>query len=80
MPLDNTNWSYDSIRSWKDHCVGWQRKISIIPRTCYYSNKFIWLQIAYKGTAMWTGPGEPVFEHRWVSKNQYLLEKIKGTI
>jgi len=80
MPLDKTVWSYDSNQAWKDHCIGWKKQLSIIPRYCFYSNKLIWLQMAYKGTAMWTGPGEPVFEHRWVNKNQYLLEKVKGTI
>lgn len=80
MPLDNTNWSYDTDRAWKDHCIGWETKISFWPRRCYYSNKLLWFKFAYKGTAMWTGPGEPVFEHRWIDKNQYLLEKVKGSI
>jgi hypothetical protein len=29
---------------------------------------------------MWTGPGEPVFDIRWVDRNEYLLAKIKGVI
>jgi hypothetical protein len=40
----------------------------------------LWLTKAYKGTAMWLGPGEPVFEHHWIDKNQYLMAKLKGTL
>jgi hypothetical protein len=29
---------------------------------------------------MWLGPGEPVFEHHWIDKNQYLMAKLKGTL
>jgi hypothetical protein len=29
---------------------------------------------------MWTGPGEPAFDSRWVDRNEYLLAKIKGII
>jgi hypothetical protein len=29
---------------------------------------------------MWTGPGEPAFDIRWVDRNEYLLAKIKGII
>jgi hypothetical protein len=29
---------------------------------------------------MWTGPGTPEFEDRWVDKNEYLLKKIKGDL
>jgi hypothetical protein len=32
------------------------------------------------GTSMLTGPGEPIFDHRWCERNEYLFLKIKGTI
>lgn len=47
------------------------------PRRCYISNKRLWLTHAYKGTAVWTGPGEPVEEHRYYDEVEYLIEKLK---
>jgi hypothetical protein len=76
MPLDH---SFDND-SFKRRCIGWQRKISFLPRKCYYTGKSIWLKKAYKGTEMITGPGTPVFDHRWVHPQEYLFLKIKGLI
>jgi hypothetical protein len=75
MPLDN---SMDYV--WKSHCIGWEYIFSAIPRRCYITNKLIWMKRGYRGVAMWTGPGEPVFDIRWVDRNEYLLAKIKGII
>jgi len=75
MPLDN---SMDD--SWKRKCIGWEFVFSFIPRRCYFSNKLIWMKRGYRGVAMWTGPGEPAFDIRWVDRNEYLFAKIKGII
>lgn len=64
----------------KTRCIGWQLKYCLFPKKCYYTNKRIWLNMAYKGTAVWTGPGDPIFEHRWVSKHTFLLKRLKGEI
>jgi hypothetical protein len=65
---------------WKRKCLGWEYKFFLIPRRCYFSKKLIWLKHGYEGVAMWTGPGEPAFDIRWVDRNEYLLAKIKGII
>lgn len=39
----------------------------------------LWLRKAYVQTAMWTGPGDSVFEHRWYDKDEFLLYELKGT-
>ena len=64
----------------KHKCIGWQKKISIFPRRCYYTGKSIWLKKSYRGTAMITGPGEPIFVNRWVHAKEYLFLKIKGLV
>lgn len=66
--------------SFKRLCVGWERKISFLPRKCFYTNKSIWLKSAYRGTAILTGPGDSLFEYRWVDSKEYLFLKIKGAI
>lgn len=76
MPLDSS-FNYDGF---KRRCIGWERKVSLLPRRCYYTKKSIWLKNAYFGTSMLTGPGEPLFEHRWVHPKEYVFLKLKGTI
>lgn len=75
MPLDN---SMD--RAWQNKCIGWQLKFSFIPRRCYFSKKVIWLRHAYRGAAMWTQPGENIFDIRWADRHEYLIARIKGVI
>lgn len=77
MPLDTIMWNNEDF---KRRCIGWELKYSLIPRKCHYSGKVLWLTTAYEGTAIVTGPGEPVFENRWCDRKEYLLLKIKGTL
>jgi hypothetical protein len=63
----------------KDRAV-WYRKFAWLPHRCFLTNKVLWLQFAYEGTAMWFGPGSPIFEHRWVSQSQFLFAKLKGKL
>jgi hypothetical protein len=77
MPLDKR--MYYQKNDFVNRSI-WYVKFSWRPRRCWISNRLIWLELAYKGTAMWTGPGDPIFEYRWVNKNEYLVAKIKGTL
>jgi hypothetical protein len=77
MPMDTLMWA-DEV--WKLRCIGWSLKYSLVPRKCHYTGKRLWFTLAYKGTAMITGPGTPVFEDRWCDRNEYLFLKIKGII
>lgn len=79
MPMDNILY-YNEDTIFRDRCLGWEYKFSLIPRRCHYTNKMIWFENAYCGVACWTGPGEPIFEYRWVKKKEFLILKIKGTI
>jgi hypothetical protein len=74
MPMDN---QFDDMF----YCKAiWYLKIAWLPHRCVLSHKLIWLCKGYSGTAMWTGPGSPVFEHKWIDRSQYLLAKLKGII
>lgn len=64
----------------KNRCIGTELKFAFIPKKCYITGKTLWLENAYKQTAMWTGPGEPMFEERWYEKNEFLLARIKGQV
>lgn len=64
----------------KQKRIGVQLKFVWIPKTCYVSGKLIWLEYAYKETALWTGPNEPLFEYRWYNKQEYIIARLKGIV
>lgn len=70
-------WSNETFNR---RCLGWQLKFCLFPRRCFYTGKYLWFKMAYKGTAMLTGPGEPLFEDRWCDRKEFLFLKIKGIV
>lgn len=76
MPADYRMYSR---RSFVNRAI-WYKEFVWWPRRCWISNRWIWLTQAYQGVAIWTGPGTPMFEYHWVDRDQYLMEKIKGTL
>lgn len=74
------NSGVDAYDGFKSHCIGNELKFTILPKKCYITGKILWLEYAYKQTAMWTGPGDPIFEYRWCDKTEFLVARIKGDI
>lgn len=74
---DSEPQTYDPF---KNRCVGTEFKFALLPQKCYITGKRLWLKNAYKQTAMWTGPGDPAFEHRWYDKDEFLIARIKGIV
>ena len=64
----------------KHRCIGTELKFVFLPKTCFLSGKTLMLEYAYVQTAMWTGPGDALFDHRWYDKKEFLIAKIKGTV
>jgi len=79
MPLDSLM-DITSDDAFRRRCIGWSLEYSLLPRRCYYTKKLLWFRLAYKGTSILTGPGDPIFEYRWCERKEYLFLKIKGTI
>lgn len=76
MPLDKF---YDND-VFKSHRIGTTKVFLFIPKFCFISNKFMWLKFAYKQTAMFTGPGDPILEDRWYDQKEFLIAKLKGEL
>ena len=57
----------------------WELKFTWLPKKCDITGRRIWLEMAYKGTAIWTGPGEPIVEVRWHEKLEHLIWAINPT-
>jgi len=64
----------------KSRCIGTELEFAFLPRKCRLTNKFIWLEYAYKQTAMWTGPEDHLFEYRWYNKDEFLIARLKGEV
>lgn len=63
-----------------NRCVNTEIKFAVLPRKCYITGKLLWLTTAYKLTYLWTGPGDHIVEHRWCSKNEFLLARLKNNL
>lgn len=59
-------------------CLGWQLKLVLWPTRCDISGKWLWLEYAYQGYSILTGPGDPIEETRWHDKAEHLVWKLKG--
>jgi hypothetical protein len=59
-------------------CIGWQLRFALFPKRCDITNRLIWLEYAYRGTAVLTGPGDSIVEHRWHDRHEHIIFKIKG--
>jgi hypothetical protein len=70
---------YDGINydAFPRHKISTQLKFCLWPRRCYISGKRLWLKKAYKETAMWTGPGDPVYESRWYDRYEFIMLTLK---
>ena len=56
----------------------WSMKFAILPYRCDVTKKIIWLQYAYRGVAIWTGPGDDAVEVRWHDCHEHLIYTLKG--
>lgn len=79
MPLDNQMYTKHQDEYFYQRAV-WYTKFAWLPHRCALTNRLLWFKIAYKGTAMYSGPGEPVFEYKWISKEDFLFARLAGKI
>lgn len=64
---------------WGLNKVGnWALKRCWIPRECFLTGQRLWGVNAYHGTRMITGPGEPIIDHYWVERDEFIMWKLKG--
>ena len=58
--------------------ASWRQEFAWWPHRCIRSNRIIWLKYGYEGMAMWTGPGEPVYEYNWHTTEEHLIWCLKN--
>ena len=73
MPMDSAM-AYDSFNKRAD----FEYRYCLWPRRCYNTGRWLWLETAMRGRAIWHGPGEPVIEEHWYHQHEALVMMIKG--
>jgi hypothetical protein len=58
----------------------WAYKFAWLPQRCDRTGSRIWLKRGYRGIRIVTGPGEPVIEARWLTRDEFVIGKLKGSL
>ena len=72
--------AYTDNETFATYSIGTILAFAFLPKTCAISGKNIWLEYAYRRTAMWTGPGLPLFEDRWYDQKEYIIATLRGEV
>ena len=79
MPLDSNVGQSPPSQDWGlCRAVGWKLKLCVLPKKCILTGKPLWGKLAYHAENWITGPGDPVVQHFWVERNQFLIWNLKG--
>ena len=71
--------SYEQIlEPYLKQAKDWHLKFALVPRQCAVSGQRIWLEPAYRGTRVITGPGTPVVEHYWINRIEFMIWRLKN--
>ena len=69
--IERLNGAFYLRADWKLCRVVW-------PKRCLVSNRRLWPgTLAYRGRAVWHGPGEPVLEEHWHDCQEHLIWQLK---
>jgi hypothetical protein len=69
---------FETIEYALDCVSNWALKFAWVPHRCCKSERLIWLEHAYQGTRIITGPGTPITETFWLNKADFVIWKLKG--
>ena len=63
---------------WYWRWCDWQLVFAWFPHRCAVSNRWIWFKRAYLGQRLITGPGSDVVLSWWMTKEEYLINRLRG--
>ena len=73
MPIPGMDWKDQAFQ----HRAYWRLRFLWMPKRSAISGRWLWLRRVYEGTAMYTGPGTPVFEFRYHEPVEHLIWQLK---
>jgi hypothetical protein len=71
--IDRLDGAFYMRAEWRLCRVVWPQRCNITGRRLLPGT------LAYRGEAVWTGPGEPVTEHKWHERHEHVLWQLKET-
>ncbi len=81
MPLDDNVTQPPPSEDWGlCRAQYWKLKLCWLPKKCFITGKTLWGEFAYHGERWITGPGEPIVEHYWIEKTEFLIWNLKGKV
>jgi hypothetical protein len=54
----------------------WRERFIFWPKRSHLTNRWLFCRRVIEGTAMWTGPGDPVFEYRYHEPKEHTLWQL----
>ena len=58
----------------------WKLVFSLLPRRCEITRRLLWLEWCYRGFTFITGPGEPVKQYVYLTKDSFIIQRLAGRI
>jgi len=55
----------------------WKLELCWTPQTCFLTGQQLWFRYAFHGTRLITGPGDPVVDHYWINRNEFIMWNLK---
>lgn len=55
----------------------WELKLCWLPKKCFLTGRSLWGQRAYHGERWITKSGEPIVEHYWIDRNEFVMWQLK---
>jgi hypothetical protein len=62
---------------YRHNAFAWELKFAVLPHRSAASQQLIWLQPAYRGQRLITGPGEPVMIEYWLTPEEFVMYQLK---
>ena len=59
------------------HRAYWRLRFLWLPKRSAITDRWLWLRTVYEGTAMYTGPGNAVFEFRYHEPTEHIIWQLK---
>lgn len=69
-------YTYSSDNSFHQRAV-WRERFIVWPRRSELSGRWLFCRPVVEGIAMWTGPGDPVFEYRYHSRKEHTFWQLQ---
>ena len=67
--LRREDWGLNRVNYWEYKLCWW-------PQTCFLGGKQLWGKRAYFGERYIHGPGEPVVQDYWISKEEFVVWQL----